>query len=552
MEENEEIGMEEFEDIEMEEDDDIEMEEYEKPPFIIKVDGIYYELFIEACAYVESVENDWKRNLSLGHIVIPSEVLYEGVHYKVTKIGEYAFSNCLGLTSVEIPDSVTEIGRNAFEGCTGLTSVKIPASVTEIGFEAFSGCTALTSVVIPESVTKIGWDAFEGCTGLKNFQVDADNPTYCDIEGVLFSKDKTKILAYPNAKATEYKLPDSVMKIGYKAFDGCTGLISVEIPASVTEIGEATFFNCTGLTSVKIPESVVKIDSNAFLGCTGLKEFQVDSNNGIYCTIEGALFSKDKKQLISYPNAKSNEYKILDSVTKIGKDAFARCTGLTSVVIPTSVTEIGEFTFFNCTGLTSVTIPNSVTEIGEGAFRNCTGLTSVVIPNSVKEIDGSAFSECTSLKSIQVDANNPAYCDIEGILFSKDKKKIVAYPNAKADKYKIPSRVTEIGDLAFRGCTGLKSVEIPASVTEIGWEAFSGCTGLTSVEIPASVTKIGEWAFYGCDNLKEFTCKAVVPPRAELFSFSTYEKLYVPKASLEAYREHNIWGTFDEILPIEE
>ena len=251
----------------------------------------------------------------------------------VKRIKYYAFEGCTGLTSVTIPSSVTEIGDSAFAGCTGLKSVTIPNSVTEIGNIAFEGCTSLKSVTIPSSVTEIGIDAFGGCTGLKSITVDKNNKNYTSVEGVLFNKNKTKILGYPNAKGSSYVIPSSVTEIGYSAFYGCTGLKSVTIPSSVKKIGDSAFVGCTGLKSVTIPNSVTEIGNYAFAGCTGLKSVTIPS-----------------------------------SVKKIGYSAFFGCTGLKSVTIPSSVKEISDSAFYGCTGLKSVTIPSSVTEIGYSAF----------------------------------------------------------------------------------------------------------------------------------------------------------------------------------------
>ncbi len=154
------------------------------------------------------------------------------------------------------------------------------------------------------------------------------------------------------------------------------------------------------------------------------------------------------------------------SVTAIGENAFSKCTGLTSVVIPNSVTEIGGEAFWSCTGLTSIDIPNSVTKIGGGAFEGCTGLTSIVIPNSVTHLGSYAFDGCTGLTSIV-----------------------------------IPNSITTIGIYTFYRCTGLTSIVIPNSVTTIGNWAFEQCTGLTSIDIPNSVTEIGYGAFYRCTGL---------------------------------------------------
>ena len=296
-------------------------------------------------------------------VTIPSTI--DG--YKVTVIGERAFYGCTGLTSVTIPNSVTEIGYYAFYGCTGLTSVTIPSSVTKIENNTFKECTGLTSVTIPSSVTVIGEHAFGGCTGLKNITVDKSNKNYTSVDGVLFNKNKTEILVYPNAKGSSYVIPSSVTKIGYSAFYGCTGLTSITIPSSVTYIYMEAFYGCTGLKSVTTPSSVTEIGWGAFSRCTGLKSVTI--SNG---------------------------------VTKIGLAAFSRCTGLTSITIPSSVTYIDMEVFYGCTGLKSVTIPSSVKEISSQAFSGCTGLKSVTIPNSVTEIYYGAFYDCTGLRSVTI------------------------------------------------------------------------------------------------------------------------------------------------------
>ncbi|WP_304960128.1 leucine-rich repeat domain-containing protein, partial [Muribaculum intestinale] len=130
------------------------------------------------------------------------------------------------------------------------------------------------------------------------------------------------------------------------------------------------------------------------------------------------------------------------------------------------VTSIGKYAFYKCSGLTSVTIPNSVTSIGQRVFENCSGLTSVTIGNSVTSIGNSAFSNCSGLISIIVDESNPSFSSIEGILYNNDATTLIYCPITK------------------------KTVTIPNSVTSIGYSAFSGCSGLTSVTIPNSVTSI--------------------------------------------------------------
>ena len=262
----------------------------------------------------------------------------------------------------------------------------------------------------------------------------------------------------------------SVTSIGLNAFRNKTSLTSVTIPGSVTSIGSYAFSGCTGLTSVTIPNSVTSIGSEAFRDCTGLIS-------------------------VTIPN----------SVTTIEREAFYGCTGLTSLTIGSGVTSIGDNAFAACTGLSSVTIGSGVTSIGSGMFQLCIRLTSVTIPNSVTSIGDFAFYNCTSLTSLTVDAANPNYSSMAGVLFNKNQTSLIQYPQGKTGIYTIPNSVTSIGRRAFRVCTGLTSVTIPGSVTSIGSEAFKDCTGLTSVTIPNSVTTIGGSAFQDCTGLTSVT-----------------------------------------------
>ena len=290
-------------------------------------------------------------------------------------------------------------------------------------------------------------------------------------------------------------------------FFGYSNIKSVIIENGVTSIGDYAFLSCTSLTSVTIPNSVTSIGDRAFYNCTSLKSIEVSENNKNYASIDGVLFNKDKSELITYPTGKTDsEYAIPNSVTSIGRSAFEDCTSLTSVTIPDSVTNIGVSAFSECISLTSVTIPNNVTSIGDYAFNGCRRLTSVKIPDSVTSIGDYAFFNCTSLTSIEVSDNNKNYFSLDGVLFNKDKSKLITYPAEKANNtYEIPNSVTSIGDYAFYECTSLTSITIPNSVTSIGDYAFLNCRSLTSVTIPNSVTSIGDYAFYDCESLTSVT-----------------------------------------------
>jgi hypothetical protein len=152
------------------------------------------------------------------------------------------------------------------------------------------------------------------------------------------------------------------------------------------------------------------------------------------------------------------------------------------------------------------TIPDGVTNINNHTFSKYTSLKTINIPSSVTSIDDGAFSGCRSLTSITVDKNNNNYISVNGVLFNKDKTLLLLYPCAKNDtSYEISDSVTSIGNLAFNGCTLLKTITIPATLKRIGDNAFGNCSSLKTINIPSSVTSIGDYAFFGCTLLETVT-----------------------------------------------
>jgi len=287
------------------------------------------------------------------------------------------------------------------------------------------------------------------------------------------------------SELTSVTIPDSVISIGHEAFAWCWGLIDVNIPNGVTSIGILAFRECKSLTSITIPASVTDMEHNPF-AYNAMTSIHVSPGNPVYADIDGVLFDKQQKALISYPGGREGPYIIPEGVLHIYHSAFTDAAGLTGVTIPDGVISIGNHAFEG-SGLTSVTIPASVTSIGSNPFMLC------------------------PLSHIGVSPDNPIFQQLDGVLLDKQQRRLVAYPMAREGTYTIPEGVQHIGDIAFAYCHNLTGVTIPASVTSIGLGAFMSCTGLTSITIPNSVTSIDDHAFNYCTGLTSVTISNSLP-----------------------------------------
>lgn len=366
------------------------------------------------------------------------------------KLAEYAIPASVEHEST--PYDVTSIGIDAFYHCGSLSNMFIPNSIVSIGASAFSWCWHLESITIPASVTTIGEDAFEGCTSLPSIDVASDNPVYCSIDGVLFSKDRTILIRYPAGKAGAYTIPDHVTDIKEKAFSLSLQLTSVTIPNSITRIRRSTFYQCDTLLSVTlpghlkdieewafaqcvelqsidIPESVTSIEKQAFsqcysissvyipagvtfLGteegnangtafgaCKNMTSINVSPDNLTYCSIDGVLFSKDRKTLFQFPCGRKGEYTVPYGTEIIGSYALYKSDSLKAVTIPSTVTRVEPLSMGYCATLDSVTC-YSVTPpatgwveyIGNDIFSGCPKPIKLFVPEQSVEAYTNASS----------------------------------------------------------------------------------------------------------------------------------------------------------------
>ena len=302
---------------------------------------------------------------------------------------------------------------NQTENVVNIPSIIDGYTVTSLNTSMLwgSGCDIsskyITEITIPSTVINVMDGKTFNSTGLQNINVDINNPIYSSENGILFNKDKTKLVRCPTKK-TNISIPTTVTSIQEHAFFYCTSLTSIEIPSSVTTIESGAFQYCKVLTSVKIPSSVTSIKSNVFGDCTNLTNIEIPS-----------------------------------SVTELGQYAFYNCKSLTNIEIPSSVTTINSSAFKGCSNLTSIEIPSSVTELDSGVFENCTNLTNVKIPASIERIKSSTFENCSSLTNVEI---SPGITRIDSGAFENC---------TNLTSIKIPESVTWIEDNAFKGDTNL-------------------------------------------------------------------------------------------------
>ena len=284
----------------------------------------------------------------------------------------------------------------------------------------------------------------------------------------------------------------------------------------VTGIDEFAMLNNTNITSLMIPSSIESIGNNALSGMKALSQINVASDNKIYSSSDGVLYTKAGYTLLQFPIGKATQYEVPMGTRSIGRDAFYQ-SNLTSITLPTSLLQIGYDAFGYSTKLKEVNIPSKVATIDEYAFDHCTSLTSVTLPK-LTELPNYAFNNCSALVSID-----------------------------------LPSSLTKIGESAFNRCTKLKSIILP-SITELSKNAFNYCTSLTYVVLPASLLTVGEKAFNNCTALTTITCwmenPIVLPDNAYPEVIYNNATLNVPVGSVEKYKAASGWKKFKNIVGV--
>ena len=362
----------------------------------------------------------------------------------ITEIGKASFNGANKITGVEIPDSVTLISDYAFQYCKSLTKIEIPGTVKKIGNwwgnvngQIFNGCSNLKEVILEEGIEEISGRAFDSCSKVKEWKlpkslkrigpcafrnisveefnipenvesiaatfisssnlsrinVDSNNKYFTSVDGILFDKDSTRLIKYPeNRDGNSYEVPNTVKTIDANAFISCKNLQTIVIADSVEKIGDFAF-DGSKLKTINLGGGITNISNKPFYGAWNLTNINVITENDKYESENGILFNKGKTILIKYPPAIINGevYEIPNTVVEIGPQSFYR-SQIKNVIIPSSVKKIGSESFFACYNLEEVNLPEGLERIEWRALYGCHKIKTIVVPSSVTFIDGGAFN----------------------------------------------------------------------------------------------------------------------------------------------------------------
>ena len=528
-------------------------------------------------------------------------------------LSQCAFFGCTSLTTVDIPESVTTISSlGVFAGCSslvsftgkyasvdgrslivdntlkaiaasGMSAYRVPDNVSTVPSMVIACYPDLKKLVYPATATTIG--QVYDCPGLDSVVFEAATPPSISQGGyfgseplrLFLNSDNCKIYV-PATSVEAYKsaaywsdYADRIQpidggqpnnEIWYTSTDGkvvtpresdafgadivsntyANGKGVISFSADVTQIGDQAFFYCQTLQSILLPETVNAIGIQAFAYCNAMQSIAIPENadsfgflcfspckslasiTGKYASQDGRCLIVDNK-LVAFAPAGLTTYVVDDAISVLGQGSFMDCTNLLSITLPSRLTQIESLAFYGCTALTSITLPETLLTIGAQAFDGCSSISTFHVPQSVNTIKDGVFNGCAELASFT------------GKFASADGRFLITYNEAIAIA---PSGMTK--------CVFPEGVKVIRPYTI--WKNSL----LNEIVLPASLTYINISAITECKNLSSIVLLGTTPPGAtnnSFFSNTNNCPIYVPAASVEAYKSAQYWSAYAErILPM--
>ena len=435
------------------------------------------------------------------NLQIQSTVLYNGTRYRVTEIGSYAFYAQKNLVTLWVRWGILRIKNNAFQSCTNLTQARLASSVDYIESLAFNNCSSLKYVFYANTYfidSHYASNCMPNNSGMILLVSKAAKNTVERAKGIAAFKNFATI--YRNHEAFDFAFTDG----GY--------YVVSTLPDDKPNKNRHGVFQLVGLNS-----------SNTEYAPTA-SSYTVD---GYTYDLAEVTYNACE----SNSNLKSVDLSSLSHLKKIDEYAFKDCSALTRIILNSST-------------------PLS---IRKEAFANCTSLTTLNLTSNVSVFYASAVNGCSNLETITVSTHNKHLCDVNGIVYSKNKTVLERCPpghnTTMFNHYSFPSTLKEIGFSAFATCKKIQKIYIPYGVKSIGI-CFQECTGLTTLQIPSSVTGFGYGTFGNIPNLTYLYCNFSTPPSGMPvgpYSSAPRHTLYVPDEAIEAYKKATYWSTWKNI-----
>ena len=395
-------------------------------------------------------------------------------------------------------------------------NVVIPEGVEIVKLGAFEKNDYIKKVVLPSTINKLCDKAFMECPELeevefKKLPVNFKGCSFCNCKKlnttIIHNRSLIRVSISTNGK---YIIPDGIEKVSKGAFCDCVNITEIVIPQGVKYIEEEAFNGLLNLKSISISASVESIAERAFIDCGKVEKIIVDKSNPQYDSRDNcnAIVETESNKIIFG----CSQTVFVGSITSIGEEAFACCSELKELRIPSTIKEIKSSAFFHCNNLKIAELPSSLKIVEEFIFDDCENLEEVILNEGIKDINFRAFYGCAKVVSINIpNSYFPKDDDYSDVFFRRIAKSIkapllndhlfIALPQSYSGHYVIPEGITCVNGNAFYGCENLTGVTFPDSIKEISTSAFKKCSKLSKIVGSNKISVIRKFAFEECQEL---------------------------------------------------